>query len=203
MNGDISLIGLLLSVLIYMRMGAASSSNLHSKQLDMTLALQLIHNSLQSPVSVTSKSVQILIMNLEQPRHVQECTLYRLWSLASHRKMRCDIYVCPPTPVQCSQTASTAFSVSVEFISCQQDWRLDTVKGIYLVPAIVHCSCLDYINLTFVPFMCLLPSIHPSTDVLGHKLKSRGRWESPISLMCMFLNLWKETGSWIPQDAGA
>lgn len=162
MNGDVSLIGLLLSVLIYMRMGAASSSNLHSKQLDMALALQLIHNSLQSPVSVMSKSVQILIMNLEQPRHVQECTLYRLWSLASHRKMRCDIYVCPPTPVQCSQTASTAFSVSVEFISCQQDWRLDTVKGIYLVPAIVHCSCLDYINLTFVPFMCLLPSIHPS-----------------------------------------
>lgn len=84
MNGDVSLIGSLLSALICMCTEAAPSHHLHSKQLEMALALQLIHNSLQSPASITYKSVQPLIMNLEQPRHVQECTLYRLWSLASH-----------------------------------------------------------------------------------------------------------------------
>lgn len=57
MNGDVSLIGSLLSALICMCMEAASSHHLHSKQLEMALALQLIHNSLQSPASITYKSV--------------------------------------------------------------------------------------------------------------------------------------------------
>lgn len=67
MNSDVSLIGSALSVLICMCMEAASSHNLHSKQLDMACALQLLHNYFTS-ISRLSKSVQTLIMNLEQPR---------------------------------------------------------------------------------------------------------------------------------------
>lgn len=44
MNSDVSLIGLLLSVLIYKCIEAAFSCHAHYKQLDMALALQLAHN---------------------------------------------------------------------------------------------------------------------------------------------------------------